>query len=105
MMIHRRERGRRREKDLVVHLKQYFIDIADEASLWPANIINLGSIYPRLWWRMADPKKKETSRPRVRTQHSVSTQTGGGEYPVSIVIFSDFPPINPITIYQANASL
>lgn len=101
MMIHRRRRGRRREKNLVVRLKQYFIDIADEASLWPANIINLGFIYPRLWWRMADPKKKERL---VACPHGVSTQMEG-EYPDSIVIFSDFPPINPITIYQANASL
>lgn len=93
------ERGRRREKDLVARLKQYFIDIADEASLWPANIINLGSIYPRLWWRMADPKKKE----RLATCPRVAGKRG--ENTPSIVIFSDFPPINPITIYQANASL
>lgn len=64
------ERGRRREKDLVARLQQYFIDIADEASLWPANIINLGSIYPRLWWRMADPKKKERVSPHVRAERA-----------------------------------
>lgn len=83
----------------MVRPKQYFIDIADEASLWPANIIKLGSIYPCLWWRMADPKKKER----------LAACSGGarkrGENTMAIVIFSDFPPINPITIYQVNASL
>jgi len=70
------ERGGRRKKNLIARLKQYFIDIADEAFLWPANIINLGSIYPRLWWLMADPKKKETS-------HCVSVRCKEkeGEYP------------------------
>lgn len=83
----------------MVRLKQYFIDIADEASLWPANIINLGSIYLCLWRWTADPKKKErlAACPRGARKR--------GENTMAIVIFSDFPPINPITIYQANASL
>jgi len=55
-MIHRRDEG---EGEKRTSRRQYFIDMADEASSWPANIINLGSIYPRLWWRAADPKKTE----------------------------------------------
>ena len=42
--------------------KQYITEIADEASLWSANIIKPGSIYPRLWSQAeADPKKKRAA--------------------------------------------